>query len=147
MLEKVAHINVLSKEYDILNVDLVKTESEFNNMFKKFTINFGKKCYTQKQLDKVHDVHQAMQQGKDVDFAKEMGRELGPNYMKFIRNNFKELKDEEMQFRNIINFIKDKANETFAMQQDYKTSNVEEYDLAKFYGNIGNNQIEDTPDV
>ena len=109
LLEKVAHINVLSKEYDIMNVDLVKTEMEFNNMFKKFTINFGKKCYTQKQLDKVHDVHQAMQQGKDVDFAKEMSKDLGTNYMKFIRNNFKELKDEEMQFRNIINFIKDKG--------------------------------------
>ena len=135
LLEKVAHINVLSKEYEIMNADLVKTDNEFNSMFKKFTINFGKRCYNQKQLDRVHEVHANMQAGRDVDFAKEMAKELGPPFMKFIRTNFKELKEEEMQFRNITNFIKDKANETLAMQQDYKPQRWNEEEA---YENIFN---------
>ena len=73
LLEKVAHINVLSKEYKNMNNDLVKTDNEFNGMYKKFMMNFGKGSWNKKQLERVQLVHERMHAGADRDFAKDMG--------------------------------------------------------------------------
>lgn len=93
-----------------MNNDLVKTDNEFNGMYKKFMVNFGKGAWNKKQLERVKEVHERMKEGADKDFAKDMGGELGTPYMRFMRTNFAAIKEEEMQFRNIINFIKDKGN-------------------------------------
>lgn len=57
--------------------------------------------------------------------------------MRFMRTNFAAIKEEEMQFRNIINFIKDKANETLALAQNY---NPEVFDGQQVYEKVFNGQ-------
>lgn len=109
IVKSLAELNILNKEMKSLNKDYRKFSKQFDGLFRKYIGKMGRTRISNQEFANFKKISDERHK-KDVDYPGIVTKELGINFLKWIRDNFAAVKAEEVVFYTKLNEMKQSIN-------------------------------------